>query len=171
MAELVASPGKSGGRNLNRLPVRVDLTALVDLAFLLITFFMLTTTLQKVRSLPLVMPAPGPSAPVAASTTMTICLGKNNQAMYFVGMPQKPLTAPKMVGYGNAMEQAIIQISKEISTTTGKKMFVIISPSDHSVYKNLVSTLDEMNITGVASYAIAPIPQEGISLLKQKGAY
>ena len=50
-------------------------------------------------------------------------------------------------------------------------MFVIISPSDHSKYKNLVSTLDEMNITGVASYAIAPIPQEGITLLKQKEAY
>ena len=171
MAELVTSPGKSGGRNLNRLPVRVDLTALVDLAFLLITFFMLTTTLQKARSLPLVMPAPGPPGFVAASSTMTICLGKNNQAMYFVGMPQKPLTTPKMVANGNAMEQAIIQTAKQITTTTGKKMFVIISPSNHSVYKSLVSTLDEMNITGVASYAIAPIPQEGIALLKQKGAY
>lgn len=171
MAELVSSPGKSGGRNLNRLPVRVDLTALVDLAFLLITFFILTTTLQKPRSLPLVMPAPGPSGPVAASSTMTICLGKNNQAMYFVGMPQKPLTTPQLVTCGNAMQKIIVQTAKQITATTGKNMFVIISPSDHSVYKSLVSTLDEMNITGVASYAIASIPQEGIALLKQKGAY
>src|ERR1700761_1463208 len=171
MAELVSSPGKSGGRSLNRLPVRVDLTALVDLAFLLITFFILTTTLQKPRSLPLVMPAPGHPDGVAASSTMTICLGKNNQALYFVGMPQKPLTAPKVVANNKAMEQTIIQTAKQITATTGKQMFVIISPSDHSVYKTLVSTLDEMNITGVASYAIAQIPQEGISLLKQKDAY
>lgn len=170
MAELVSS-GKSGGRSLNRLPVRVDLTALVDLAFLLITFFILTTTLQKPHSLPLVMPAPGHPEAVAASSTMTICLGKNNQAMYFVGIPQKPLTTPKMVAAGNAMQQVIIQTAKQITAATGKNMFVIISPSDHSVYKSLVSTLDEMNITGVTSYAIAQIPQEGITLLKQKGAY
>jgi len=102
---------------------------------------------------------------------MTICLGKGNQAMYFVGMPQKPLTTPKLVASGKGIEQAVIQTAKQITAATGKNMFVIISPSDHSVYKNLVSTLDEMNITGVASYAIATIPQEGIALLKQKGAY
>ena len=171
MAELVSSPGKSGGRSLSKMPVRVDLTALVDLAFLLITFFILTTTLQKARSLPLVMPPPGPPGPVAASSTMTICLGKNNQALYFVGMPQKPLTTPKVIAAGSSMRQAIIQTAKQITATTGKSMFVIISPSDHSVYKSLVGTLDEMNITGVTSYAIAQIPQEGISLLKGKGAY
>ena len=60
MAELTLSPAKSGGRQLNKLPIRVDLTALVDLAFLLITFFMLTTTLSKSKSLPLVMPDKGP---------------------------------------------------------------------------------------------------------------
>lgn len=49
MAELLSSSGKSGGSHTNRLPIRVDLTALVDLAFLLITFFMLTTSLQKAR--------------------------------------------------------------------------------------------------------------------------
>ncbi|MDB4920559.1 biopolymer transporter ExbD [Mucilaginibacter sp.] len=48
MAELAQSSGKSGGkRAVKRMPVRVDLTAMVDLAFLLITFFMLTTSLQS----------------------------------------------------------------------------------------------------------------------------
>ncbi len=84
--------------------------------------------------------------------------------MYFVGMPQKPLTTPKLIAYGNAMQQAIIQTAKQITATTGKKMFVIISPSNHSVYKSLVSTLDEMNITRVASYAIAPMPTGRYSL-------
>ena len=47
MAELNQSTGKSGGRSLKRMPVRADLTAMVDLAFLLITFFMLDHIISK----------------------------------------------------------------------------------------------------------------------------
>ena len=171
MAELASSPAKSGGSHLNRLPVRVDLTALVDLAFLLITFFMLTTTLSKPKALPLVTPPPGPAVAVAASSTMTVCLGKNNQAICYLGMIDKPLTTPKMVDYGKGLDNMIIQTARQIMASTHKNMFVIIKPSDHSVYKNLVSTLDAMNVNGVASYAIAQIAPKDIMLLKQKGIY
>jgi len=171
MAELITSSGKSGGSRLHRMPARVDLTAMVDLAFLLITFFILTTTLSKSRVLPLVMPVPGPSEPVAASGTLTICLGAYNQAVYYIGMGDKPLTAPKLVGYGKGLTNLIVQTARQIAASTHKNMFVIIKPSDHSVYKNLVATLDEMNITGVSSYAIAQIAPKDISLLKEKGVY
>jgi len=170
MAELVSSPGKSGGSRLHRMPARVDLTAMVDLAFLLITFFILTTTLSKPKVLPLVTPPPGPSAPVAASSTMTICLGKNNQALCYVGQGEKPLTTPKLVNYDKELTDMIIQAGKQI-TAKGKTMFVIIKPSDHSVYKNLVATLDAMNINNVRSYAIAQMVPADITLLKQKGIY
>jgi len=170
MAELVSSPGKSGGRQSSRLPVRVDLTALVDLAFLLITFFMLTTTLAKPKALPLVMPVPGPNEPVAASSTMTICLGKNNHAVCYVGTIEKPITAPKLIGYGSDLGNSI-QTARQIAASTHKNMFVIIKPSDHSIYKSLVATLDAMNVNGVSSYAIAQIAPKDIDLLKQKGIY
>jgi len=170
MAELVSSPGKSGGSHLNRLPVRVDLTALVDLAFLLITFFMLTTTLSKPKALPLVTPPPGPAVAVAASSTMTVCLGRNNQAICYLGQVDNPLTTPKMVDYNKGLNNIIIQTAKQINAK-GKTMFVIIKPSDHSIYKNLVATLDAMNVNGVSSYAIAQIAPKDVLLLKQKGIY
>jgi len=162
MAELALSPGKSNGRQQNRLPVRVDL------AFLLITFFMLTTTLMKPKAMPLVMPVKDGGMPVGASSTMTICLGKNNQALWYMGMVEKPLTAPKVIAYGNAMEQTLLKTAKQVFASTGKNMLVIIKPSQHSVYKNLVSTLDELNITQTSSYAIADITPKDIELLKQK---
>ena len=170
MAELDSSPAKSGGSHLNRLPVRVDLTALVDLAFLLITFFMLTTTLSKPKALPLVTPPPGPAVAVAASSTMTVCLGRNNQAICYLGQVDNPLTTPKMVDYNKGLNNIIIQTAKQINAK-GKTMFVIIKPSDHSIYKNLVATLDAMNVNGVSSYAIAQIAPKDVLLLKQKGIY
>jgi len=170
MAELISSSGKPGSSHLGKMPVRVDLTAMVDLAFLLITFFILTTTLQKPRILPLVTPPPGPGGPVAASSTMTVCLGKNNQAICYVGMAEKPLTLPKLINYDKGLTNMIIQTNKQISAS-GKMMFVIIKPSDHSIYKNLVATLDAMNVNGVQSYAIVQIAPKDVEMLKQRGIY
>ena len=48
---------------------------------------------------------------------------------------------------------------------------VILKPSAHSIYDNLVNSLDELNITSVASYAIADISPKDIEMLKQKNAY
>ncbi|SDT40643.1 outer membrane transport energization protein ExbD [Mucilaginibacter mallensis] len=171
MAELNLSSGKSGGRQTSKLPVRVDLTALVDLAFLLITFFMLTTTLARSRAMSLVMPdkcAGGMAVP--ESSTMTICLGKG-QAMWYLGMADKPVIAPKVTAYGNDLNKAILELRKQVKATSGRDMMVIIKPSAHSVYNNLVSTIDELNITQTNRYAIVDIAAKDIALLKQKGIY
>ena len=173
MAELTTSPVKSGGSHHNRLPVRVDLTALVDLAFLLITFFMLTTTLSKPKAIPLTMPDKhGENVGfVAASSTMTICLGKSNQAMWYLGLADKPLIAPTLTNYGNDLNKVILSTAKRVQAATGHSLMVIIKPSAKSIYKNLVSTIDELNITQTSSYAIADIAPKDIDLLKQKGIY
>jgi biopolymer transport protein ExbD len=172
MAELNQSTGKSGGRNsVKRMPVRVDLTAMVDLAFLLITFFMLTTSFQKPRAMDVVMPAAGPPGPVTETSTMSICLGAKNKAVYYLGMPEKPITTPKTIGYGKDIRTAILDMSKQIYAKTGRSMMLIIKPGEHSVYENLVDVLDEANITKVPSYAIAKITPNDIDLLKEKGIY
>jgi biopolymer transport protein ExbD len=171
MAELALSPGKQGARQLGKLPVRVDLTALVDLAFLLITFFMLATTLTKEKSMPLTMPVGHVNEPVAASSTMTICLGTNNQIVYYLGQLEKPIIAPTVVASGNLLEKALVQVAQRVHATTGKNLAVVIMPSDHSMYNTLVNALDELNITQTSSYAIAPITKQDVELLKEKKVY
>jgi len=171
MAELNQSPGKTSGRHTQKMPVRVDLTAMVDLAFLLITFFMLTTSLQKPRRMELNMPVDAPPQAYAENTTMSICLGAKNKAIFYLGMPEKPVTTPQIINYGKDVRTAIFDMTKRVFAKTGKAMSLIIKPAEHSKYENLVDVLDEANITKVPSYAIAKITPSDVTFLKEKGIY
>lgn len=173
MAELTASE-KSGRRGSGRKPApRIDFTAMVDLAFLLITFFILTTSLARPHIMKLEMPPKNvPSGPEAASRTMTICLGKNNSVLWYLGLPDKPLVQLTTVTNGkNGLRAALVNAEKRVKKTTGQELIVILKPSDHSVYDNLISSLDELNITNVQYYAIADISPVDVKMLQQKNAY
>jgi biopolymer transport protein ExbD len=172
MAELNPTPAKSVSKHSRKkVALRVDLTAMVDLAFLLITFFMLTTSLAKPRRMEVNMPADGPSAPVPETRTMSLCLGNHNQLIWYMGMADHPLTIPEKIGCGKDLRVALIDKARQIFKASGKDMIVLVKPSDHSVYDTLVETLDELNITAVPTYAIAKISPAEVELLKQKGIY
>lgn len=177
MAELDTSSGggKKGGKvRSKKASTRVDLTAMVDLAFLLITFFMLTTTLSKPKAMDVTMPDKDEKTkeqlPMAASRSMTILLGANNKLEWFIGEPGK--SQPTTEGYGKeGLRKTLIEKGKEVQASTGNFMFVLIKPSDKSNYKNLVDVLDEMKITAIKSYAIVDILPGEIELLKRDGNY
>ncbi len=149
----------------------VDLTAMVDLAFLLITFFMLTTSLSKPQSMDLGLPDKNEEVDknlkVDERRTMTVLLGDNNKMMYYMGIMNTPM-APKAVTYGKqGIRAEILKRKEEVARYTAAKgnpeqgMIVIIKPSKLSNYRNLVDILDEMAITDVPTYAITEItPQE-----------
>ena len=180
MAELDTSGwGKKGGGKVRskKASTRVDLTAMVDLAFLLITFFILTTTLQKPKAMDLVMPDKDEKTnnqlPVPESRTMTILLGANNKLEWYIGMPSKPVTSPVVEGYGkNGIRKALVEKAQEIKAASGgKEMIVLIKPSDKSTYANMVSIMDELNIVNNQSRAIVDITPIEIELLKRDGIY
>lgn len=177
MAELDTSGGgkKGGGKvRTKKANTKVDLTAMVDLAFLLITFFIMTTTLSKPKAMDVVVPAKDEKVddqlPVAASRSMTLLLGSNDKVEWFIGEPGK--SAPETVDYGkDGLRKVIIEKSKEVQASTGKNLVVLIKPSDKSNYKNVVDALDEMKITGMQQFAIVDITPAEIELLKRDGNY
>lgn len=172
MAELNAAPAKNNGQKLRKTKsMRVDLTAMVDLAFLLVTFFMLTTTLSKPKAMDLAMPDDGPQkGEVSDKRTLTVCLGKNNKVLLYTGLSQN--ATPQVVNYSKAgLRQALVNNQKAIHDATGKDMIVLVKPSAHSIYANLVDALDELNITKVNRYAIVDITPDDIDMLKKQAAY
>lgn len=173
MAELTTS-GNSGRKGRSRtITPRIDLTAMVDLAFLLITFFIMTTSLAKPKAMDLTMPVKGgPPEAVSELSTMSVCLGKDNKVIWYIGMPEKPLTPPQLVSFSKTgLRAALIAQSKDIMKSLHKPIFVILKPSDHSVYSSFVAALDEFNITNIQSYAVADITPKDVDMLKQQGAF
>lgn len=91
MAEMQEKEGKKGKKpKQKKHATRVDLTPMVDLGFLLITFFMLTTSMLKPQTMEISVPSKDKveeeeQNKVKASQAMTILLGKENKLYYFFG--------------------------------------------------------------------------------------
>jgi len=153
MAELDTSSGggKKGGKvRSKKASTRVDLTAMVDLAFLLITFFMLTTTLSKPIAMDIAKPDKDEKSEqkleLRASQTMTILLGKNNKVAWYMGEAGK--TAPEIQSFTD-IRQTILDNKKKVKEATGKDIVMVIKPTSGSNYKNFVDIMDELLITGI----------------------
>ncbi|HQW12178.1 MAG TPA: biopolymer transporter ExbD [Saprospiraceae bacterium] len=169
MAELDTSQGKGGGGKSKKMSTRVDLTPMVDLAFLLITFFMLTTTMNKPQVMEINMPvkpkAEDPKPPeVEASRVLTVILGKDNTVWYYEG-----LEAPEIKNANYQDIRKVILDKKaavEANPAFGKdKTVVIIKPTDDAIYKNIVDMLDEMAIDGIKIYAMVPVTKTELDLV------
>ena len=165
--------GKGGKVRSKKQNSKVDLTAMVDLAFLLITFFMLTTSLSKPQSMSLGLPDKDPKdktedVKVDENRTMTVVLGENDKMFYYMGIINTPMT-PKVITYGkDGIRKELLKRKKEVlaySTAKGKPdqgMIVIIKPGKKSTYKNVVDILDEMAISSIPTYTIVNdfLPEE-----------
>ncbi len=177
MAELDTSGGgkhKGGKVRSKKASTRVDLTAMVDLAFLLITFFMLTTTLAKPKAMDMAMPDKEDQKlqlPVAATRTMTVLLGSNNKVEWYMGEPGK--STPTVDNFGkDGLRKALTENSDKVKATHGgAPMIVLIKPSDKSTYKDFVAALDELNITGIDIHAVVDIMPIEVEDLKKNGLY
>ncbi len=151
MAELDTSSGggKGGKVRSKKQSTRVDLTAMVDLAFLLITFFMLTTSLSKPLAMDIAKPDKDEKNPenkleVKQSQTMTILLVKGNRAMWYMGEPGKSQPTIESIA---GIKNSLLENQKKVKATTGKDIMVIVKPTDGSTYKDFVDIMDWLNIT------------------------
>lgn len=187
MAELNTGGGdKSGKVRSKKSNPGVDLTAMVDLAFLLITFFILTTTLSKPQSMDLALPdkdkdkkedAPPPETP--AWRTMTVVLGDDNKLVYYIGQTSKPEEGtPKVENYGGKGIRKVIldkqeAVKNRVASIGGNPekdgLTILIKATKSSNYKNLVDILDEMAITKTKVYAIVDTTPEDLKMLEDKG--
>lgn len=137
----------------------VDFTPMVDLAFLLISFFMLTTTLNKPVAMELNMPKKDETVKtdVKESQVLNVILDKEDKIWYYDGRVVYDMQKTDFSADG--IRDVIYKKQKEVGQKFGdpKKTIVIIKMTEDANYKNMVDILDEMDITDTKIYAIQDV--------------
>ena len=176
---------KKGGKKVRskKMSTRVDLTPMVDLGFLLITFFMLTTTLAKPQIMALVMPEKDIKKediePVKESKVLTLLLGAKDKVYWYEGITDAKLDSTDYSAEG--LRQVILNKKDKVKAQFGEEDYedfktkeprkgsfinVIIKPTKDARYKNLVDALDEMAICKVRYYVILDVSELELEFIK-----
>lgn len=161
MAEMDTSSGgghKSGPgvKKAKKLSTRVDLTPMVDLGFLLITFFIFTTTMSQPTAMKLFLPKdvdnPEDQNKIKQSNALTLLLGKEDNVFYYEGE-----LAPDASNFKSSNFKDIRDVIIRKKQAVDSNLVVVIKPTDECEYKNVIDILDEMSINVVKKYAMVDI--------------
>jgi len=155
-----------GVKKAKKMSTKVDMTPMVDLGFLLITFFIFTSTMSQPTAMNLFMPKdvdkPEEQNKVKESGAFTIMLGKNDVVYFYEGMDP--------AAEGNFRTATFKTIRDEIirkrQNTSTEDLVMIIKPTPDATYKNTVDILDEMTINEIKRYAMVDISDVEYQLVK-----
>ena len=171
MAELEQKEsGKKGKKKKSRkkMSTRIDLTPMVDLGFLLVTFFMLTTTFSKPQTMEINMPVKPKDEvttedenAVKASKALTLIIGGENKIFWYQGLPGEENLPVETNFSADGIRKVLVEKNNTI-----QEMVVLIKPTDEANYKNVVDILDEMNISNIKRYALVDIAPIDLELIK-----
>ena len=154
---------KRGIQRSKKLTTKVDLTPMVDLGFLLITFFIFTTTLSEPKAMKLNMPEESTTTNpmlIGNNKVITIIPAGQNKLFYYFG--KQPLRMLETNYGADGLRKIILNKKREITKQygDGQQIMVLIKPTDKSSYQNLINVLDEMLINNVTRYMLLDIDEK-----------
>jgi biopolymer transport protein ExbD len=143
------SHAKGKKKKTKRAGVRIDMTPMVDVAMLLLTFFMLTTVFNKPQTMELNLPPDdNVQVEVAASTLLTVRVAPN-MAIYW-SMGNEP-TVLKKVAF-KELRPLLIERLRSIP-----KLITLVQIDRDAKYNDMVDIMDELNLANISKFSIAPL--------------
>lgn len=176
--------GKHGKKRAKKLSTRVDMTPMVDLAFLLLTFFVLTATFNKPKVMELNFPFDKDipdEKPSEVRNGLTIIAAGNNKLYYYSGSLGKAEKLEKTDYTSNGLRKLLVERNRDVveqiralglkaqktnmADSTFKRemvkiqsipdaLVVLIKNDDKATYKNIIDIVDELNITKVGRFVV-----------------
>ena len=149
-AEVAESKSHTKGKKKKkRAGVHIDMTPMVDVAMLLLTFFMLTTVFNKPQTMELNLPPDdNVQVEVAASTLLTVRV-EPNMAIYW-SMGNEPTVLKKVTI--NELRPLLIERLRSIP-----KLITLVQIDRDAKYNDMVDIMDELNLANITKFSFAPM--------------
>ncbi len=156
-----ASDHPAGKVRAKKLSTKIDMTPMVDLAFLLLTFFLLTTTFNKPSVMSLTMPEPEKDQSklpeLSAENAFNVILAEGDKIYWWIGFAE----SAESTNYSkDGIRKVLLEKSQD-----NPDLMVLIKPMDKSRYENVVDILDELEITNISRYAIVSFGKEDKAMM------
>ena len=136
-----------------RVAIRIDMTPLVDVAFLLLTFFMLTTQFKPPEEVEIALPLSHSEIKLPESNTMTINIAKTGELL--LGFDSQ-IMMERMFGLKNKLRQAVEVKQEELgdllikARISNRKLITIVkadADAEYGVVSDVIDILQKVNIT------------------------
>jgi biopolymer transport protein ExbD len=146
---------KKGSQRRKRLGFKLDMTPMVDVAFLLLTFFMLTTTFAKSNTMEINIPPETGEISVAERNVMTLRVPGDGFAYWSLGEE-----APRRIKLYEQQGTAHATMSRDIRQVlqqqyaANKKLVIVVKISEKAKYSSLVDIIDELNLLKIDRFSL-----------------
>jgi biopolymer transport protein ExbD len=143
-----AARKKGKKKKKRRLGIKIDNTPMVDIAFLLLTFFMLTTTMNKPQTMEINIPPSNANVEVAQSNLMTIRVKEDGTIYWNIGVDD-----PQKIDFGT-LQGFLVQKNQE-----NPKLITLIKIDRKGKYTMMVDIMDELNLADITRFSLAPMQE------------
>ena len=137
-----------------RLGIRIDMTPMVDVAFLLLTFFMLSTSLSRHQIMAIAVPRLEPS-PYPENSLLTIRVNDNNFIFWNIGND-----IPIRISL-NGLKNLLTLKSKQ-----DPLLITLLKIDRKARYHSIIDVLDNLQLSGASRYSIAPMAEIDREILR-----
>ena len=192
--EMPVQRHRAGVRRPVKHQLRIDMTPMVDLAFLLLTFFMLTTTFSKPKTVEINMPLKD-GEPTKVNNAITVLLSDKDRVFWYFGEFKPGETQLNKTDFSdkgirkvlldkNSAAHAEVKrledelAKRQIADSTFKRLaveaksqksalMVFIKTDDKAKYRNVIDILDELSISSVGKYAVVDMMKDEYDLIQK----
>ncbi len=139
-----------------RLGIRIDMTPLVDVAFLLLTFFMLTTSMSRPQTMEINLPPDEVNIEIAESNLLTLRVDSKERIYWSIG-----IESPTKIEF-NALREFLKQRSQ-----ANPKLVTLVKVDREAKYSTMVNMMDELNLANITRFSLAPLLDQDKAMLSK----
>jgi len=134
--------------------VRIDMTPMVDVAFLLLIFFMVTTVFRQPLAMEINMPGPDAQVKVPEQNVLTLFVDQKDRLSYRIGV--QPVALLSWTDLARIFDQ---------ESRRNPELIILVKIHRQARYESMVEMMDTLEDAGMERFSVVPLPDDEERLL------